>query len=99
MTNIVERIHYDDLEDKLTIERVQDVQPIIEANKRDMDFDNRRHKSETMNLYARVPLIMLEKWAKDNGISYYELMNNDKLLKSFLNDPDNAAFRVRRGRI
>lgn len=99
MSEVKERLHYEDLTGRLTIERVQDVEPILEANKRAFNDAEKRFKSETLNHVARVPLVVLEKWAREKGISYSELLANDKLMARFLNDPDNRHFRTKPGRL
>lgn len=91
--------HYDHADDRLTVETVQDVEPILEANKRQFDHDDRRFKSEAFNHVARVPLVVLEQWARDKGITYQELMNNDAVMRRFLNDPDNKFLRTKPGKI
>jgi hypothetical protein len=93
---IKERHVYDDMEDKLYIERVQDVQPILEANKRAFDVDDRRFKNEAFNHVARIPMIVIEKVKRESGI---DLLKDEKALKKFLNDPDNKLFRTKPGRI
>lgn len=92
-------LHYDEMADRLTIQTVQDVQPILEANKRQYDVDNKRHASETMNQVARIPLVAIEKYCNDKGIKYDEFMSSQKLFRAFLNDPENRLFRTKPGRI
>lgn len=96
---IHEEYKYDSLEDRLYIKRTQDVEPIIEANKAQYNNSDKRHRSETMNHVARIPMIMIEKWARDHGIKFEEVLNNDELMRRFLNDPDNRFFRTKPGTI
>ena len=98
MSDVETRLHYHAADEKLTIERVQDVEPIIEANKRQFDVDDKRFR-RTFNHVARIPNIVLEKWAKDNGMKYDELMRDHAKFRRFLNDPDNKLFRTKPGRI
>ena len=93
------RYHYDDSEDKLIIETLQDVEPILNANKRQYDVDNRRFKSETLNHVARIPLVVIEKWCREKGMSYETFMADTEMLKRFLNDPDNKFLRTKPGKI
>lgn len=90
--------HYDQLEDKLHIERVQDVQPILEANKRAYN-DAGSFKSEIFNKKAEIPLVVLLQWCQKRGISYHEFMNDDSILRRFLNDPDNRFCLTRPGKV
>jgi len=80
------------------IERVQNVQPILEQNKRAFN-DSGSFKSEIFNKKAEIPLIILEKWLQDKGIKWDECMNDDKILRRFLNDPDNKFCLTRPGKV
>lgn len=92
------KYHYDELEDKLIIEKVQDVEPILEANKKALNEDN-NFTSEVFNHVARIPIVCIEKWCNEKGIKYNEFMGDTNLLKLFLNDPDNKFLRTKAGRI
>lgn len=96
MSEIKEYVKYDDLEDRLYVHRVQDVEPIIEANKAQFDPDNKRYKSDAMNHVARIPLIVFEEHYKKTGEN---LMTDQKALRRFLNDPDNRFFRTKPGKL
>ena len=93
----VDRYHY--IDDKLVIETVQDVEPILEANKRAFNDASRTHKSETFNKVASIPMVIWMQWCQKKGISYQESMQNDDIMRLFLNDPDNKPWRTRPGRI
>lgn len=93
-----ERFHYDEMSDSLTIERTEDITPVLDANKRQYNQSD-SHFNETFNHVAKIPTIAIEKWCKLKGVTYYEFMNNDKLTREFLNDPDNKFFRTKPGRI
>lgn len=95
---IYEKYHYDQLEDKLHIEQVQDVQPILEANKRAFN-DSSGFKSEVFNKKASIPTVVLMDWLKRNGLTYQDFMNDEKVLKRFLNDPDHKFCLTRPGKI
>lgn len=90
--------HYDATEDKLHIERVQDVQPILEANKRAYN-DAGAFKSEVFNKKAEIPLVVLLQWLQTRGISYQEFMGDDAILRRFLNDTDNKFCLTRPGKV
>jgi hypothetical protein len=38
-------------------------------------------------------------WCNINGVSFKQFMREPKLMDRFINDPDNAAFRVHGGRV
>ncbi len=96
--SISETYHYDHATDKMHIRREQDVTAILEANKRAFN-DARGFKSEVFNKKASIPIMVLEAWLKEKGIKYAEFMVDDKILKRFLNDPDNAFCLTRKGRV
>lgn len=79
-----------------TIERVQDVEPIVELNKQLQTMEQR---SDWARHVARVPNIILEKWLNEEwergninmqfgSDEYYEMVERK------LQDPDYRAFRV-----
>lgn len=87
--------------------REQDVENIIEANKRDQvdsNFKNGFSESGDMKHVARVPLIVWEQWwmeaCKHHGrnIPYYGREMNE-FSRQKLNDPDNRFLRTGLGEI
>jgi hypothetical protein len=90
--------HYDWKTGDVKIETVQDVEPILEANKRAYN-DNNAKKSEIFNKKATIPLVVLEKWLADKGITYREFMIDEKLVKRFVNDPDNRFCLCKPGKM
>lgn len=98
MTAITETFHYDEATDTATIKSVQDVEPILEANKR--AFQNAGgYKSEIMNHKANIPNVIWMEWCKQKGIKPREFLADPAVLKRFLNDPDNRAWLTRPGRV
>lgn len=89
------RVHYDEQDDRLIIERTQDVEPILEKNKRLLNESNTTWKDDFHHV-ASIPLVIIEKYKNERGI---DLMNDKEALKCFLNDPDNKFFRTKPGRI
>jgi len=86
------------------VERVQDVQPIIEANKRDQAdkaFLNGYSESGDLKHVARIPLIILEQWAKEAGINRKAIFGPEmsEIIRKKLNDPDNKFLRTGMGEI
>lgn len=98
LTGITQFYHYDASNDTFLIEDVQDIEGIVENNKRRFneftsgkdrwgdEFDERTH-------VARIPMVV-----------YQELLTSGAYrdrayMKRWLNDPDNAVFRTRPGRV
>lgn len=86
---------------------IQDVTKIIEANKakqNDSQFNNGLTDSGDMKHVASVPLIVWEKWWRDEckrtgvNINIYG-PEMDKVAKRQLNDPDNKFLRTGLGEI
>ena len=87
-------LHYDESADRLHIQTVQDVEPILEANKRAFNHDDRQFNQQ-FNHVARIPLIVIEQQRKLGN----DLMGDEAALRRFLNDSDNAFMRTKPGRI
>lgn len=87
------RFHRDSSTGKVVVERVQDVEDIIERNK--------RAQNETQDLstgwhhIAEIPSIFIEKWCNEKQVSYRELMADfDGIVKKMLRDPDYQFLRT-----
>ena len=83
----------------LTINRVQDVEPIIEDNKR-LQLEPQSRKSSFRHI-ARVPAIILEKWfneelARGNVSLKWGSKEFDGIIAKKLRDPDWAFLRTDR---
>lgn len=87
---------YDTTTDKFAIRAVQDVQPILDANKAAFDHDNRTWKGDGMHHVARIPMVVIEKFKAEKGI---DLLTDQAAMQQFLNDPDNRLFRTKPGQI
>lgn len=42
---------------------------------------------------------VLDAWCNRNGLNFDDAMTNPEVMKRFLNDPDNAAFRIHQGKV
>ena len=86
--------HYDESEDKFTLNTVQDVQPIVDENKRKMNAYCDKlsvGKRGEWHHAASVPINVWEQWMQDtNG----EIQKDSKLLAAYLNNPDYKYFKV-----
>lgn len=76
---------------------IQDCTPIAERAKA---LHNSGHTgSSDFKLAATVPVVMIEKYCNDNGITYEEWAKNKEHKKRLLNDPALSFFRVWKGRV
>ncbi len=88
-------LFYDAETDRMVVNRTQDVESILEANKRKYnDFGDRHlHRGETFHHAASIPNIVIERWIKEYGTNPLD-KGNEALLKRILNDPDNKFLRT-----
>lgn len=90
--------------DAINVKRTQDIEGILERNKADQNdksFLNGYTESRDMKHVARVPLIVLEQWAKKYGLQKNEIFGEKmtEILRKELNDPDNLFLRTGLGTI
>jgi len=85
----------------ITIDTIEDVAPILEANKRQLnDFGKLMPgKMGTMHHAARIPPTVMERWMQETGLSYSEFWKDTRLWRKYLNDPDNKFLRTSPTRI
>lgn len=92
--DIKEVFHHDAHDGASYISRVQDVTPYLEQahRARSSRGEHSGYKSEVFNKKASIPTTVMQKWCKDRGITAQQFLNDENILKLFLNDPDNKAF-------
>lgn len=81
---------YDEAEDKLTIERVQDVEPLLIHNKAEAE-DFTRYGD--LCKIASIPMVLIEKWKNEEGVDIMKPGTEDFLARKLL-DPDYAHLRT-----
>lgn len=112
MSEIIKNISPDGLitkfeiisKDSFNVIRTQDVSSIIDQNKKDQNdpyFLNGFTSSGDMKHVARIPLIVLEGWAKKHGIKKKEIYGKEmsEIIRKELNDPDNKFLRTGMGEV
>lgn len=69
------------------IERVQDVEPIIERNKALQNAP--QDKRSDLRHIASIPCVIIEKWCRDEGVNYLALDGREfgKMVSRKLKDP------------
>jgi hypothetical protein len=97
-TKTTEWFHYDHSNDTYTIERVQEVDDIVEQNKA-LQNDNAGGWRGDMHHVASIPLEMLVLLEKKGIISSAGRILDQAKLKAWLNDSTNRFFRTRPGRV
>lgn len=90
--------HFDELENKLVIERVQDVEPILAHTQR-LANEGGRSKSGELYHAASLPKVLVEKYCNDHNITFAEWLSNPDHVKAMLRDPDLTYFRIWKGKV
>lgn len=93
LMGITEVFHGSEDGDSFTIETIQDVAPLLDRNKADLNEVTNSDKWGDGKLVARIPMVIYDQWLRE-GITH-----DQAKLKAKLNDPDNAFFRVWPGHI
>lgn len=85
--------HRDGATGDITFERLQDVEPIIEHNKR---LQGESQHSDWGRHIASIPNVILEKWINEDGVNYLALPGDEfgLMIKRKLRDPDYAWLRT-----
>lgn len=81
--------------DTFHVERLQDVEAILERNKALRNHDDGFNSDRSGRRVASVPMIVWEMWIKEG----MDPTNPGEFLKRKLNDPDFAYLRTSEGRI
>lgn len=82
---------------KIFIAQTQDCTAIAERTKR--LHNDGAHGSADMKHAATIPQVILEKYMNKHRVSYAELMRDPVHIRRICNDPDNAMFRIWKGRL
>lgn len=95
------KFKYDHSEDKVVLHNVQDVEPLLELNKKELTGDSIYGTGDNvagMRKVASIPLVVIEKWKRELGV---DIMNKNDWpkIKQLLNDPENRFFRTKEGRL
>ena len=92
MSDLRQQFHFDETEEKVIIESVQDCTPVLEQAKR--LHNEGIHGSNEMRHVARFPKVLVEKYCNVNGVSFAEFLANSVHIERMLKDPDLSGFRI-----
>ena len=89
------KFNYDHKEEKVVLHNTQDIQPILDMNKMEMNGDSPYGVQNNPDLrkVASIPLIIIEKWKRELGVDIYN-KNDWPKIKQLLNDSDNRFLRT-----
>lgn len=92
--SVATRFHFDESANRTIIERVQDVEPILERNKREAaDKVQGAGRSKEMRKVASIPLVVVEKWLREDGLDVFNPDHRVRLLRK-LQDPAYRYLRT-----
>lgn len=80
------------------LRRSEDIEPIIDANKRGQNEGDGWSKSREWRHVARIPMTVYLQWIQTYGCDPFD-KGNEALLNRLLNDPDNRYLRVSQGSV
>jgi len=78
---------------KIAFESVQDVEPVVERAKA-LHNAGRTKTGMGDRHVASIPIIVLDSWARKQGLTYQNVMQDQRLMTRFLQDPDNGHFII-----
>jgi hypothetical protein len=79
-------------DDRLYVGRSQDCTTIAEYAK--ALHNEGLHGSSDVKHVAKLPLVIVEKYCNERGITFEQFMADDKHIKAVVEDRDNAMFRI-----
>lgn len=96
MTEILTRFHYDEAQDRLVVQRTQDIEPILEENKLKANNADSNWTGEFHHV-ASIPCVIIEKVKNETGLDLMTCSREER--NRFLNDPSNRFLRTKLGRL
>lgn len=99
LTGITEFFHYDPDTDGFSIEAVQDVEPILEANKALWNSTEAHTRYGEWQRIASLPNVIIMELSKQGILSAAGAVLDQERFRRWLNDRDNLLFRTRAGKV
>jgi hypothetical protein len=99
VTKFTDEYWYDDNTNRLTIRRVQDVEDNLNHNKNEFnEYGNIGYaKSKGLHKVASIPLVIIERWIREDGFNWYKSTDAERRAK--LNHRDNRFLLTRPGKL
>ena len=88
--------HYHNPTGEFAIEHIEDIQPLIDSNKKLQNEDHRR--SDEFRLSARIPMTVVYEWKRLFGVDVFDKSHNEAV-KKLLNSPDYRYLKTTNRRI
>lgn len=93
VNGIETQYHYDADGDKLIINRVQDIEPILKFNKI-LQGDKSLTRSKEFRRVAKIPMVVIEQWLKEGIDIFSQDPEMKKKVKRRLNDSSYSYLRT-----
>lgn len=84
---------------QILVNRSQDVEPILDHCKELAASNTYRTPSGDMHHAAEFPLVLVEKYLTDKGVTWEEFMQNPAHVKAMMNDPALGHFLIARNAV
>jgi len=95
--DVISTLHHDDVTDTTTIQRSQDVEPYLDANRQERDSHGEFTKmGDGLQKIASIPLIIIDQWRKEIGGDPLHVSNRGWLMKRLMS-PEWSKLRTRAG--
>lgn len=89
---------HEEQDGKVSIETVADVSPVVERAKALHNAGRTKTRLGDRHV-AEIPIIVLDAWARKQGLTFQHVMQDDALLNRFLQDPDHSYFVIDKGSV
>lgn len=96
MSDMHTSFHVDNIDDKIVVQNTQDVSPILDGCR--LRQDTGAVGGSEMRHAATFPMVLIENYCNQHGITFQDWMKDKTHIKRMLNDPDLKGFRVWQGR-
>lgn len=98
LTGVYTWFDYEEATDTTILSTTQDVEPILERNKASANDPSKPWRGEDMHHVASIPLAMVEKWLREDGIDVFNRDHWDAV-KRKLNSAEYQYLRTSPTRI
>ena len=100
ITGIITKAHYDEMDDTVSIETIQDTSANLEYSRNlQKDEDYWKHGvKQSMAHAAHIPAAVIQKWMNEFGVNVFDPNHMNKV-RSLLNSPEYAYLRTTSKRI
>ena len=88
--------HYHNPTGEFAIEHIEDIQPLIDSNKKLQQEDH--HRADEFRLSARIPMTVVYEWKRTYGVDLFN-KNHKEGVRKLLNSPEYRYLKTTNRRI